>query len=91
MQALERDVPDLVRRSTIDLKFLLTVIELDELETGKLERESLIERAWVLDQAGYAFDVDHSKFSEHLEEAREFIATPDFEEYRLRFGRYILD
>ena len=91
MQALERDVPDLVRRSTLDLRFLLAVIELDELETGKLEREGLIERAWVLDQAGYTFDVDQPIFSEHLEKAREFIATPDFEEYRLRFERYIQD
>lgn len=91
MQALEYDVPDLVRHCTLDLKFLLAVIELDELEAGKVERESLIERAWALDQAGYSFEVDQPKFQEHLASAREFIATTAFEEYRIRFERYIQD
>jgi hypothetical protein len=85
----EGHLPEFINRSTEDLKFLLLIESLDNTIPGFMKSKNLLRQAWEPEQEKFHKEFDLQFLIDSIEEARQFLKDPAFQEYKARFERYL--
>lgn len=89
LAALERDAPELVRASILDLRFLLSIKLAQEYTGHAMVRTMLVACAVKFDQAQHASPLSVERFVQDVAEAQQFMESELFDPYFERFSSYL--